>query len=221
MRRQYIIILFILLQTMAFGRAKFADGYIITHQGDTIYGKIKIKVDKNEKLIPSKMQEKITFNNREGQRSVYEAGTIRSFYFFYDFETPTFVSVPFFKESNLFLKVIGEQGYLKLYQYYPIDEKGLSNAYELAEYVYGVFDFGERYFFYILKPDGDRLLMGKHTPKNKILEFFKEDTALAQKIDTREYGYADVYRMVREYNQWKAEISGSNNLDSTEESIPE
>jgi hypothetical protein len=221
MQRQYIFILFILIQTVAFGRAKTADGYIITHQGDTTYGKIKIKVDKNEKLMPSKLQEKIIFISRDGQRSVYEAGTIRSFYFYYDFETPTFVSVPFYKESNLFLKVIGDQGYLKLYQYYPMDEKGLSNAYELAEYVYGVFDLGERYFFYILKPDGGRLLMGKHTPKNKILEFFKEDPELAQKIDSREYGYADVYRMVREYNQWMEENTGSNPSKINDERIPE
>jgi len=45
--------------------------------------------------------------------------------------------------------------------------------------------------------------MGKHTPKQRIYSFFADYPELAEKIDSREYKYTDVYRMVREYNAWK------------------
>ncbi|MCD4732490.1 MAG: hypothetical protein K8R74_17950 [Bacteroidales bacterium] len=200
-----ITIILLLLSMLSFGKSNFAEGYIVTLNQDTIYGSFKLKTYKNKKLIYSKTQEKIVFYNQDGKRTVYEAGAIKSFYFFYDFETLTFKTVPYFKKGKLFMKVISEKGNLNLYQFYPDSEKRLSSVYELAEYAYslGGGGFGEKYFFYIIKPDGTILLMGKHTPKQRIYSFFADYYELAEKIDSREYKYTDVYRMVREYNAWK------------------
>ncbi|HPE57371.1 MAG TPA: hypothetical protein PK904_13270 [Bacteroidales bacterium] len=208
MKKLFLLGSFILFAFALYAGTKKVEGYIITNQGDTIYGKIRIKTDKEGRLEHAKLQDKLVFYNNDGVRKIYLPGSISSFYFYYDFQTPAFVSVNFYKDSHLFLMVIGDQGYLKLYKYYPSSDKSLSSAFELAEYVYGVNDFEERFFFYIIKPDGKKILMGKHTPQNKLIEFFSDNDEIAEKLRSREYNYADVYKMVREYNQWKATSSG-------------
>lgn len=202
--RYYFIIVFLLISILLSGKSKSnAEGYIITTAQDTIYGFFKLKTDKDKKLDYAKTQEKICFINKEGKKTYYTPGGIKAFHFFYNFETLTFSTVPYFKNGQLFMKVISEKDYLYLYQFYLDNEKRLANAYELAEFAYSSGDFGEKYFFYIVKPDGKILLMGKHTPKNKIFSFFADCPELADKIDSRQYKYTDVYRMVREYNAWK------------------
>ena len=214
MIRYYIIIILLLISIISLGKSKNAEGYIVTLNQDTIYVSFKLKTEKNKKMIYAKTQEKIVFYDQDGKRTVYEAGAIKSFYFFYDFETLTFKTVPYFKSGKLFMKVISEKGNLKLYQFYPDSEKRLSSVYELAEYVYSTGGFDEKYFFYIIKPDGTILLMGKHTPKHRIYSFFANYPELAEKIDSREYKYTDVYRMVREYNAWKQVEAETINSDT-------
>lgn len=205
MTRYYITIVFVFFGLITHGKPKRAEGYIITLDQDTVYGSFKLKTDKEKKLIYAKTQEKISFYDQDGKKTIYYPGEILSFYFYYDFETLTFKTVPYFKNGQLFMKVISEKGNLHLYQFYPDSEKRLASVYELAEYTYSSKGIGEKSFFYIIKPDGQILLMGKHTPKRRIFEFFIDYPELAQKIDSREYNYSDVYRMVREYNAWKKE----------------
>lgn len=205
MKHYFVFIAFLFYSVSTFAYAKKADGYIITNAGDTIYGKIKVKLNKEEKIKFATLQDQVIFYDEEGKKTIYLPGEIRSFYFYFNEQTPSFVSVEFYKSSQLFLMVIGDQGYLKLYKYYPGDEKSLASAYELAEYVYGVKDFDELYFFYVLKPDGERLLLGRHTPQNKLISFFEEHTEIRQKLESREFNYADIYKIVRMYNQWKSE----------------
>jgi hypothetical protein len=212
--RYYITIIFLLFSLLSNGKSKNAEGYIITLAGDTIYGSFKLKTDRNKKLIYAKTQEKISFFEEGKRRTLYHAGEINSFYFYYDFETLTIKTVPYFKNGQLFMKVISETGNLHLYQFYPDSEKRLASAYELAEYAYSSKGFGEKFFFYIIKPDGSILLMGKHTPKHRIYSFFADYNELAEKIDSREYKYTDVYRMVREYNAWKKELEGTIGSDT-------
>lgn len=217
MIRYYIFIVLVLFSLISFGKSKNAEGYIITLSQDTIHGSFKLKTDKDKKLIYAKTQEKVVFFDQDGKKTIYDAGEIASFYFFYNFETLTFKTVPYFKNGQLFMKVISEKGYLNLYQFYPDGDKRLASVYELAEFTYSLGSFGERFFFYIIKPDGDILLMGKHTPKHRIYSFFADDPELAEKIDTREYKYTDIYRMVREYNAWKKETEKGENSEVEKE----
>lgn len=203
MLKLYFTIVFILFGLLSFGKSKDAEGYIITNNQDTIYGSFRLKTDRDKKLIYAKTQEKISFFNEEGKRTVYHPGDIKSFYFFYNLETLTFKSVPFFKNGDLFLKVVSEKGNLRLYQLFPDGDKRLTSVYELAEVAFSTGLSGEKFFFCIFKPNGEVLVMGRHTPKNKIRSFFTDYPELFDKIDSREYKYTDVYRMVREYNAWK------------------
>lgn len=215
MNKYYLVIVLFLMTLISFGKSKnTAEGYIITQKQDTIYGYFKLKTDKDKKIIYSKTQERIRFYDQDGKKFIYEAGSIKSFYFYYDFETLTFTTVPYFKNGQLFMKVISEKGFLNLYKFYPNGERGLANVYELAEFAYSLGDFGEKFFFYIIKPNGEILLMGKHTPKRIIHSFFADYPTLAEKIDSREYKYSDVYRMVREYNAWKRD-TGDNKSSKT------
>jgi len=202
MNRIFLLLVLFTISFTTLGKSKYAEGYIVTLEQDTIFGRIKIKVDKEDVFLPSKVEDKIVFVPDGGKRTAYLPGSIRYFSFFYNFETLIYASVPYFN-GQLFMKVISENGFLKLYQFYPDEEKGLANAYELAEFVYAA-DFNTIRFFYILKPDGEFLFLGRHTPRNKILSFFGDDPELAEKIGSREYKYTDVYRMVREYNSHKA-----------------
>lgn len=213
MIRYYIFIVLVLFSLISFGKSKNAEGYIITLSQDTIYGSFKLKTDKDKKLIYAKTQEKISFFNEEGKRTVYHPGEIKSFYFFYNLETLTFKSVPYFKNGDLFLKVVSEKGNLRLYKLFPDGDKRLTSVYELAEYAFSTGLSGEKFFFCIIKPKGELLVMGRHTPKNKIRSFFTDYPKLFDKIDSREYKYTDVYRMVREYNVWKKETEKREHSD--------
>ena len=216
MIRYYITVVLLLFGLLSFGKSKKpkkAEGYIITYNQDTIYGSFKLKTDKDKKLIYAKTQEKVSFFNQDGKRTLYKPGEIESFYFFYDFETLTFKTVPYFTNWQLFMKVISEKGNLHLYKFYPDSDKRLSSVYELAEYIYSSGSFDEKFFFYIIKPDGEILFMGKHTPKRRIYSFFNDYPELAEKIDTRQYKYTDVYKMVREYNAWKEEMENASSSD--------
>lgn len=214
MIKYYIVIVLLLVGFISFGKSKEkAEGYIITHSQDTIYGYFKLKTDRDKKINYAKTQEKICFVNKDGKKSYYDATEIESFYFFYNLETLTFKSVPYFKNGQLFMKVVSEKGNLNLYQLYPDSEKRLTSVYELAEYAFSMVGSGEKFFFYIIKPSGQFLLMGKHTPKNRIQSFFDDYPELAEKIDSREYKYTDVYKMVREYNAWKKELEDTISSD--------
>ena len=202
MNRILVLLILFAVSITTYGKSVYAEGYIVTLEQDTVFGTIKIRVDNKDRFMPSKVEDKIVFKPDKGKRTTYEPGTIRYFSFFYNFETLTYASVPYFN-GQLFMKMISESGFLHLYQFYPDEEKGLANAYELAEFVYAA-DFSTISFFYILKPNGEFLFLGRHTPRNKILSFFGDDPQLAEKIKSREYKYTDVYRLVREYNNHKA-----------------
>ncbi len=203
MNRILLLFIVFLISVTTYGKSVYAEGYIITLEQDTLFGSIRIRVDNDDQFMPSKVEDKVVFVPEKGKRTTYLPGAIRYFFFFYNFESITYASVPYFN-GQLFMKVISEKGFLKLYQFYPDEEKGLSTAYELAEFIYRT-DFNKVSFFYILKPDGAFLFLGKHTPRHKILSFFKEDPELAEKIESGEYRYTDVYRMVREYNSFMAD----------------
>ncbi|GAB4312976.1 MAG: hypothetical protein Kow00127_03750 [Bacteroidales bacterium] len=180
---------------------KWADGYVVTLSGDTLYGKIKIWVDAGEELLYARMQDRIHFRELGSRkRFSFLPAEIKLFYFYYNFSTPTFESVPFYKEGALFLELVDNRGALRMYRYYPEGEKSLASAYELAEYVYDAPGFGERYFFYLINESDEVCLIGKHTPRQKMVRYFGSCPAVARKIDNREYGYTDIYRIVREYN---------------------
>lgn len=214
MIKYYILIVFLLFWLTSVAKPKRAEGYIITLDQDTVYGSFKLKTDKDKKLIYAKTQEKISFYDPDGKKTIYYPEEISLFYFYYDFETLTFKSVPYFKNGRLFMKVISESGNLHLYQFFPDSEKRLASVYELAEFTYSSGGLAEKFFFYIIKPDGEILLMGKHTPKRRIKAFFNDYPELAEKIDSREYNYSDVYKMVREYNTWKKEMANSAGSDN-------
>ena len=128
MNKQIPILVFLTICLSALGQSKMVDGYVITNKGDTLYGQLKIEVDQNDKLEHAKLQNEINFVNKDGESNVYLPGNIHSFYFYYNFYTPIFASVKFYKESELFLMVIGDQDYMKLYKYYPMNEKSLTSA---------------------------------------------------------------------------------------------
>lgn len=209
-----IIIASLLAFLTASGQIKYVSGFVITNQQDTIYGDFNLITDMDKKLINAKYQERIAFTNNLGEKTFYEPGDIRSFQFFYDFETFRFASVPYFKNGWRFMKVISEKGYLKLYRLYVDNDKRLmASLYDLADFVYSPFGDFDQSFFYLLKPDKSVLILGKHTPQQKILSFFGDCTEVAEKIASRRYCYTDVYRMVREYNHWKQKRAQALNKD--------
>lgn len=205
MHRVFLILILFIASITSYGinaheKTKYADGYIITLEQDTLFGSIRIEVDNNDEYIPSRFENKVVFIPDSGNRTTYIPGSIKYFYFFYNFEMLTFASVPYYN-GYLFMKVISEKGFLKLYRFYPDKDLRISSAFDLAEIAYGT-NFDKAGYFYILKPDGSFLFLGKHTHKRKITTFFKEDPLLAEKIASGEYKYTDVYRIVREYNRY-------------------
>ena len=195
----------LLLSVVLFSRAdfKYAPGYIITPDNDTVYGSVRITVDQDDQLLPADIQNRMIFVSRTGTRTTYLPGSISYFHFFYNFQNITYASVPFFN-GQLFMQKISEKGYVNLYRYFHGNRNGISNTYELAEYAYQT-DFPDNNFFYLVKPTGEFLFLGKHTPRGRVSSFFSDDPQLKRKIESRRYTYTDVYRMVREYNRFREE----------------
>ena len=135
MNRTFLFLILFAISASTYATSVHVPGYVVTLEQDTIFGEIKIKIDNNSHFIPSSVEDKIVFVPNKGKRKKYVPGSILYFFFFYNFESVTYATVPYFN-GQLFMRVISETGFLKMYHYYPDDEKGLSSVYELAEFVY-------------------------------------------------------------------------------------
>ena len=182
MKRLLLLLLMVGSFGMADAQLNFVDGYIITNENDTLYGKIK-------STTPAQRSSNITFmEDGERERLKYKPFQIKGYYIenqayeskIYDIDP----ALPY--GYAVFMERIN-QGAVKVYYYWNTDkERGFTQTF--------------------LENDGDYLVeVNPLQFKRQMVQYFEEYPRLQNKIKTGEYKKKQLMEIVDEYNEWKEE----------------
>ncbi len=204
MRFLLLTILLIMIHQMSFGRLAEKEGYYVTMQDDTVFGKIKIRIDYLEEPYYFRIQYGAFYEDSLGTILPLKPEEIKFFAFFHGYAYVKFVSVEYYNNYRLFLHAINEEGAVKLYVHYKNVVDTRTDYGSLAYYLLEFPASSEQDYFYLIKPDGTSVKYSKYSGKKNIARFFSDYSLLHSKIQRGLYGYTAVYKMVREYNRWYA-----------------
>lgn len=200
--RLLFTILALILHLSLFATLLEKDGYYVTMQGDTVYGKIKVRIDYLEELFFARIQYGAFYEDSLGNLIRLKPEEISSFSFHHKYEQVTFVSHEYYNNYRLFLHALNQEGAVKLYAHYKNVVDTRTDYGSLATYLLEFPSSSERDQFLLTKDDGSAVKYSKYSGKKSIAQFFSDYPELHQKIQRGLYGYTSVYRMVREYNNW-------------------
>jgi len=186
------------------------NGYYISHPGDTVYGKFKIRIDFKGELHFTRLQNKAYFIDSYNNTKVFKPEDLLSYTFEHEGEFLKFVSIYFYKKRKLFLKVENEDGYLNLYSHYRDVVESYTDYGNLNYYLLSYPNICKEDYHIIIKPDGKKIKVGVMYMSKKLSIFLAEYPELAYKIRNKTYDFEDVDRIVWRYNIWyKKEYSGN------------
>jgi hypothetical protein len=192
MLRFTIGLLFLSLFGNAFGQKHFEEGFVITEQGDTLFGQVKDRIPEPF----GKLYSKIRFKPKSGFRRRYSPDELQAYRCgdrFYKsiwleedsrFFKTSLQSAPYFGEKR-FVEVIRE-GFLSYYRIACEDEYGISHK-----------TYFKKANNYYLQPVS-RGLLGP--PRKDLAEFFSDCPELADKILNKEINKP--FEMLDFYNQY-------------------
>jgi len=184
------------------GKKNLFDGYIISNQGDTTFGKIQF-------VNPVYNEMKVRFFNKKGRkRVVYKPNEILE----YAFLLPNFNKetkstdlkwIHYFRKrvevmptessyriKTLFLQRITE-GKLNVYNYYTLSSSKINNR-----------EYERQYFIEQMTPDGFNLTyINRVNYRDSVRELLASNEALAKKLGKRGYGYKYLPRLVSLHNR--------------------
>jgi len=208
MRSLFIILSLLLLSHYSFARLTEKEGYYVTMENDTLYGTIKIRTDFNDDPYFFMIQYGAFYEDSLDNSFILNPDEVKCFVFFHEIEYIKFVSVEYYPNYRLFLRAVSEEGFVNLYVHYKNVVDTRTDFKSLSFYLLEYPASSEEDFFFLLKPDGEAVKYGKYSGRKNIARFFSDYPELHAKIERGLYGYTAIYRMVREYNQWKAEKGG-------------
>jgi len=202
MRIVLLILSAVFIQQSVFATLTEKNGFYVTMQDDTVYGKLKVRIDYLDELFYARIQYRAFFEDSLGNLITLKPDEIKCFSFFHKYEHLKFVSQEFYNGYRLFLHAINEEGAVKLYVHYKNVVDTRTNYGNLAFYLLELPASSERDYFFLTKQDSTTLKYSKYSGKKHIAKFFKDYPVLYSKIERGLYGYTAVYKMVREYNLW-------------------
>ena len=208
MRSLILILSLVFLQQYALARLEAKDGYYVTMENDTVWGKIKIRIDFNGEPYFFRIQYGAFYEDSTGNLTLLEPEHVRCFVFFHKIEYIKFVSLEYYNNYRMFLRAVNESGYVKLYLHYKNVVDTRTDYHSLAMYLLEYPASSEEDFFFLVKPDGTTVKYGKYSGRRNISRFFADCPRLHEKIERGLYGYTAIYMMVREYNQCMAKSGG-------------
>lgn len=205
-----LIILFLSFQISLFATLAAKDGYYVPMDGDTVYGKIKVRIDYLEELFYARIQYGAFYEDSTGNLLRLKPEEVSCFSFYHKYQHVKFVSMEYFPNYRMFLHELNEEGAVKLYAHYKNIVDTRTDYGALAFYLLEFPASSERDLFFMVKNDGSTVKYGKYSGKKNIAVFFLDYPELHKKIQRGLYGYTSVYRMVREYNSWYREKNQGN-----------
>lgn len=198
------------IQSTVLAKLEAMDGYYVTMEDDTIYGKIKVRIDYLEELFYARIQYIAYYEDSLGNLTQLIPEEIKLFQFFHKYQYVKFVSHTYYNNFKLFLHSINDEGAVKLYVHYRNVVDTRTDYGTLAFYLLDLPASSERDAFFMVKQDGTSIKYNKYSGRKNIAMFFSDYPELNSKIERGLYGYTAVYKMVREYNRWyrdKANVS--------------
>ena len=179
----------------------FSDGYLITLDNDTIYGKTK-----NRDCMY------LLFYDKEGKKSKYTPSKIKGFYIGekinrngYKTQGKEYISVFLNEFDNNYYLYVRKKGYLDLYQFEIIHQK--QSTYGLIGGALGGAFTGiahSKSSGYYIKKDNDKTLYIVPSSQRKLIKFFEKyfpgETITIEKLKRKEYTIKKMDEIVEEIN---------------------
>ncbi len=176
--------------TSSFAQKNYVKGYLVLSTGDTLHGMVK---DRKEKFNSIKLLKKKKFKADNGKKYKFTASTVLAYsrlgdhyrsVSFRTFARPPVGWYTFTTSEQVFLKVVVDD-HLSLYEREFEDEDYLSKNLFLIRP-------GEPY--YTVVP----LL----NFRKRMKPYFSDAEMISKAIQQKEYRNKDLYRLVRDYNDW-------------------
>ena len=202
MKTTLFVALVFLSHITTYGITEVKDGYYIKHSGDTVYGRLKIRVDFKGDIHFTRLQSKLYFLDSLDNLHIFKPDELHSYSFENDGENFKFVSIYFYKKRKLFLQAINEDGYLKLYTHYRDVIDSRTDYGNLSYYLLSYPKICKKDYFIITKPDGEFLKVGTMYISKKMSLFLADYHELAYRIRKNIYGFGDIERIIWSYNIW-------------------
>ena len=179
----------------------FTDGYLITLDNDTIYGKTK-----NRDCMY------LLFYDKEGKKSKYTPSKIKGFYlgervYQNGFITKgkEYISVFLNEFDNNYYLYVRKKGYLDLYQFETIHQK--QSSYGIGGVIGGAFTeiANSKSSGYYIKKDNNKTLYIIPSSQRKLIKFFEKyfsvETIIIEKLKRKEYTIKKIDEIVDEINK--------------------
>jgi hypothetical protein len=221
MRRYFGIICLLIAQLIGWAQMEVREGYCVTPSSDTLYGKFQISVDVDEKINLARVQWKVYFFDEMGKLIVFKPGELNSFFIKDSLENYHFHSIELYPNNYTFIRLLSD-GYLRLYVHYT---EILAGGWDHINFTNNFLTYPKRSeedYFIVQKSGEDVIRVQRFSMYRKLSEYISENADLASSIRKKEYVYTDIYRIVREYNEWYSEnrsITSSENKQAGEREL--
>lgn len=220
-KRIFITIVVLLIPLLIYSSSY--EGYFITMEGDTIYATFKIMKAPGTGLpMYAKLQNSIKYKIEKSDKySKVKACIARKLVMKVDNKYEEFVAASEdsllkkidFRKNLLIHRIV--QGAVTLYCYYFYDGSSFTTGTGNPGTVMATHSTSTLIKEYILiKEDGNYIKIVNGRKRKYIIEFLKEYTVLAQKIENKEIKTSEIELIVNEYNKWKNSNSESDLIDN-------
>ena len=206
----FTILATILISFTSFGKQSTFQGYIITKQGERIYGKIKTKNVTTDQMKITFIQgkSKSSFKAKELSGYGYEHVGENQFgedvlkWRHYKTKTAQSFAPKAFASKVVFMEVM-EQGTVTLYDYYVETPSDIENPYK-------------RFFYLERESDNDLIEISKENYEELAAMYFEDNYELAEKVGSINHRFRHLYKVVKIYNDWNEMKATSHAADYDE-----
>lgn len=186
-----LIVLILWFSHPLYAQKDYLSGYVITKDGDTLYGTVR---DRKLSTV-TKLYTKVRFKNQKGKKRKFGPDDIAG----YKRGESIFQSTPF-EDVGKFIREVrvnsGEKHFLRIW------ESGYLTLYE-HEFIDDDCDSDSGFRLYLKKADENQFT---HVPmigfRKKMKFYFSDHYPIIRKIENKTYRYRNISRLVKDYNSW-------------------
>lgn len=206
----FTILTTLLITVSVFAKKSTFDGYIITKNGERVFGKVKTRNVTTDQMKITFIQGKVktTFKARELSGYGYEHIGENQFgedvltWRHYKTKTAQSFAPKAFASKTVFMEIM-EQGTVTLYDYYVETPRDIENPYK-------------RFFYLERESDNELIEVSKDNYEDLAAMYFEDNYELAEKVGTINHRFRHLYKVVKIYNDWNEMQTHSHAADYDE-----